>query len=144
MRAIRAERLDSIADYAPVELPTPSPGPGEVLVEVAVCGVGYVDSLVSLGRYQVKPALPHVPGQEVGGRVAALGEGVAGFAVGDRVMAAVRGGFAQFALAPAELTFRIPPVMSFAPAPSSASSTPSRRSATARPRPPRSRCRSRK
>ncbi len=116
MKAVCADRLDSIADYRLVDVDTPTPGPGDVLVEVAVCGVGYVDSLVSLGRYQVKPALPHVPGQEVGGRVAAVGEGVAGFAVGDRVMAAVRGGFAQFALAPADMTFRIPAAMSFAQA----------------------------
>ena len=64
MRTVQAEKLDSIADYRLVEGPVPKPGPGEVLVKVAACGVGYVDSLVALGRYQVKPSLPHVPGQD--------------------------------------------------------------------------------
>jgi NADPH2:quinone reductase len=84
-----------------------------VRIKVAACGVGYVDALVSLGRYQVKPALPHTPGGEAGGVVDALGEGVAGLAVGDRVMAQVRGGFAQYALAPAAGVLRIPEAMSF-------------------------------
>ena len=58
MKLIEASRLDSIADYAIREVAMPVPGPQEVLIEVLACGVGYVDSLVSLGRYQVKPALP--------------------------------------------------------------------------------------
>ncbi|HWA59899.1 MAG TPA: NADPH:quinone oxidoreductase family protein [Caulobacteraceae bacterium] len=116
MRKVEARTLESIADYALVEAEVPQPGPGEVLVEVAACGVGYVDALVALGRYQVKPPLPHTPGQEAGGRVAALGPDVAGLAVGDRVMASVRGGFAEFALAPAAAVRKIPDRMSFAQA----------------------------
>ncbi len=108
MRAVRAERLDSIDDYRIVDLPVPAPGPGEVLVRVGYCGVGYADGLVALGRYQVKPPLPHVPGGEVGGQVAALGEGVSGFAIGDRVMASVRGGFAEYGVAPAAGVWALP------------------------------------
>src|ERR1700742_5401065 len=101
MKFIQAASLDSIADYRLLEGEPPRPGPGEVLVEVAVCGVGYVDALVALGRYQVKPPLPHTPGQEVAGRIAAVGPEVTDLAVGDRVMTPVRGGFAEFALASA-------------------------------------------
>jgi NADPH2:quinone reductase len=113
MKALMAEALASIDDYRLVDLPTPEPGPGEVRIKVSACGVGYVDALVSLGRYQVKPALPHIPGGEAGGTVDALGDGVGGLAVGDRVMAQVRGGFAEYALAPAAGVLRIPEAMSF-------------------------------
>ncbi len=116
MKIVQAHSLDSIADYAMREVDKPAPGPGQVLVDVVACGVGYVDSLVSLGKYQVKPPLPHIPGMEVGGRIAALGDGVSGIAVGDRVMASVRGGFAQFALTGAAEVWKIPDRMSFAQA----------------------------
>lgn len=76
MRQVEAASLDSISDYRMVDAPTPDPRPGTALLRIAACGVGYVDALVSLGRYQVKPELPHVPGQEVGAWVEALGEGV--------------------------------------------------------------------
>ena len=117
MRAIRAEDLTSIDSYRAVDAPSPEPREGEVLLEVAACGVGYVDALVALGRYQVKPALPHTPGSEVAGVIAALGPGVTGLAVGERVLALARGGgFAELAAAPAATVMAIPPAMSFAQA----------------------------
>lgn len=116
MKFVSAAALESIEDYALSEGEVPRPGPGEVLIRVAACGVGYVDALVALGKYQVKPPLPHTPGQEAGGWVEALGDGVGHLSVGDRVMAAVRGGFAEYALAPAAAVDRIPDAMSFAQA----------------------------
>lgn len=116
MKIVQAGKLNSIADYRLVDGPVPAPGPGEVLVKVAACGVGYVDSLVALGRYQVKPTLPHTPGQEASGVVDAVGPRVAGLSAGDRVMANVRGGFAEYAIAPAATAIRIPDRMSFAQA----------------------------
>ena len=113
MKALQAEHLDSIDGYRVVDLPVPEPKPGEVRIKVAACGVGYVDALVSLGRYQVKPPLPHVPGGEAGGVIDALGEGVSGLSVGDRVMAAVRGGFSEYSIASAAAVVRIPDAMSF-------------------------------
>src|ERR1700742_1154997 len=113
MRVLQADRLDSIDDYRFLDAARPEPGPGEVRIQVAACGVGYVDALVSLGRYQVKPPLPHVPGGEVGGTIDAVGEGVTGLTVGDRVMAAARGGFADYTVAPAEAVWPIPDAMSF-------------------------------
>jgi NADPH2:quinone reductase len=113
MKKVEAASLDSIADYRLVDCPVPSPAAWEVVIQIAACGVGYVDALVSLGRYQVKPPLPHTPGQEAAGRIMALGDGVTDLAVGDRVMATVRGGFAQYAVAPAAGTLRIPDAMGF-------------------------------
>ena len=116
MKLVQAAKLDSIADYRLVDGPVPKPGPGEVLLKVAACGVGYVDSLVALGRYQVKPSLPHTPGQEAGGTIEAVGAGVTGLAAGDRVMANVKGGFAEYALASAATAIKIPDRMGFAQA----------------------------
>ena len=108
MKAIQADNLSSIDSYRVVDLDRPEPGPAEVRIRIAACGVGYVDALVSLGRYQVKPPLPHVPGGEVSGWIDSVGSGVTGFAPGDRVLAQVRGGFAEYAVAPATAVNRIP------------------------------------
>ena len=75
MRLIEAANLDSIASYSIVERDKPVPGKGQALLRVHACGVGYVDALVALGKYQVKPALPHTPGMEVAGTIEALGPG---------------------------------------------------------------------
>ena len=53
MKAIRAASVASLEEYAEVELPLPEPRPSEVRIKVAFCGVGYVDALMALGRYQV-------------------------------------------------------------------------------------------
>lgn len=116
MKAIQAGDLSSIDSYKLVDLPVPLPGPGEVRIKVAACGVGYVDGLVALGRYQVKPALPHVPGGEVAGWIDAVGAEVDGLAVGARVLAQASGGFAQFALARAESVHGLPERMAMAQA----------------------------
>jgi NADPH2:quinone reductase len=113
MRAIQAASLSSIDDYRVVDLPMPSPGPAEVRIRIAACGVGYVDALVALGRYQVKPALPHVPGGEVAGWIDAIGEKVTELSVGDRVLAQVRGGFCEYAVVPTTVVSRIPGHMRF-------------------------------
>ncbi|MDO8976456.1 NADPH:quinone oxidoreductase family protein [Reyranella sp.] len=112
MKAVQTADLSSIDNYSPVDLPAPQPGEGEVRIRVAACGVGFVDALVALGRYQVKPSLPHVPGAEIGGLVDALGAGVTGVAIGERVLAQARGGFAEYAIAPERAVSRIPDRMS--------------------------------
>jgi propanol-preferring alcohol dehydrogenase len=66
------------------ERPVPAPGPGEVLIEVAACGVCRTDLHVVDGELE-HPTLPIVPGHEIVGRVAALGSGVSGFSIGERV-----------------------------------------------------------
>jgi NADPH2:quinone reductase len=113
MKAIQADRVDSLADYAEADVAVPTPGPGQVRLRVAAVGVGYVDALVALGRYQVKPPTPHIPGQEIAGVVDALGEGVAGLNIGQRVMALGARGFAEFALTPAAMTVALPRAIGF-------------------------------
>ena len=77
------------------ERATPVPGPGQVVVDVRAAGVNYVDGLICQGRYQMKPAVPYVPGGEIAGVVSAVGDGVTRVNVGDRVMAMT--GFGAFA-----------------------------------------------
>jgi NADPH:quinone reductase len=108
MRIVEAASHASLEDYAIREAAVPQPRPGQILVKVAMCGVSYVDALVALGRYQVKPPLPHVPGSEIAGTVAEIGEGVTGFAVGDRVVAQTTGGFADYALCHAAAARALP------------------------------------
>src|SRR5947199_228344 len=64
-----------------------APGPGHVVVDVHACAVNFPDVLVIQNLYQLKPPLPFSPGTEVAGTVSAIGEGVTGVEVGDRVLA---------------------------------------------------------
>jgi len=116
VRYVRGTALSALSDYGIAEGDAPQAGPGQVQIKVAACGIGYVDVLVALGGYQVKPSLPHTPGQEVAGTVSAIGGGVTGLAVGDRVLAATQGGFAEYAVAPRGSVFRIPDSLTFAAA----------------------------
>ncbi|HSE08096.1 MAG TPA: zinc-dependent alcohol dehydrogenase family protein [Nocardioidaceae bacterium] len=81
---MRAWETSGKGTLTPTERPVPSPGPGEVLVEVSVCGVCRTDLHVRDGDLP-QHRTPVVPGHEVVGTVAAVGEGVARFAEGDRV-----------------------------------------------------------
>lgn len=116
MRLIEAENLDSIDSYRMVERDTPVPGRGQALIRVKACGVGYVDALVALGKYQVKPPLPHTPGMEIAGVIEALGEDTGALKVGQRVLAQAPGGFAEAAVVAPALIVPIPDRMSFAQA----------------------------
>ncbi|MGE0255905.1 MAG: NADPH:quinone oxidoreductase family protein [Alphaproteobacteria bacterium] len=95
--------------------PSPAPGPGEVRVRFAACGVNFPDLLTVAGIYQEKPALPFVPGREGAGTVVAAGPGVDAPRVGERVMLRTpgpQGGFAEEATVPADLCFPLPAGMS--------------------------------
>ncbi|MEO1985512.1 MAG: NAD(P)H-quinone oxidoreductase [Martelella sp.] len=82
--------------------PRPTPGPGEVLVKVAAAGVNRPDVAQRQGNYPPPPGASPILGLEVAGTVAALGEGVNGFAVGDRVCGLANGGgYAEFCILPA-------------------------------------------
>jgi len=107
MKAIQADRIDSLADYAEVDTTVPLPGVDQIRIKTAAVGVGYVDALVALGRYQVKPTPPHIPGGEIAGVVDMVGEGVADWTPGDRVAAMGSRGFADYALAPSAMTVRL-------------------------------------
>jgi len=77
------------------DLPTPVPGPGEVLVDIAAIGLNFFDTLIIRDLYQFKPTLPFSPGAEFSGYVAALGEGVDHLAVGSRVAGYMTAGAAR-------------------------------------------------
>jgi NADPH2:quinone reductase len=96
------------------EVPTPDPGPGEVLVEVRAAAVNFPDLLQTRGEYQHKPPLPFIPGLEMAGVVAKVGEGAGRFEVGDAVVGGARvGGFSELALTPAAGLRPKPEALSF-------------------------------
>ena len=91
------------------ELPTPSPNPGEVLIEIKAASLNFPDLLIVQNKYQMKPPLPFVPGSEYAGVVAAVGEGVKHLKVGDSVAClSGTGGFGTHTLAPAALCMPLP------------------------------------
>src|SRR3954467_12631135 len=117
MRAFQISALDGPDALELTERPEPepshfmSPGAG-VVIDVQAAGVSFPDVLMSRGQYQMKPELPFVPGGEVAGTVVSGGEG---FSPGDRVAAmTVVGGFAERAVAPPMLTFRLPDALDWA------------------------------
>jgi NADPH:quinone reductase-like Zn-dependent oxidoreductase len=102
MRAIRIHGYGGIDALRLDDIPSPVPGPGEVLVAVKAAGVGPWDRLIREGRSGLGQALPLTLGSDVSGTVAALGAGVAGFALGDAVYGVTNdqfvGGYAEYAL----------------------------------------------
>ncbi|MEL6234654.1 MAG: NADPH:quinone oxidoreductase family protein [Pseudomonadota bacterium] len=110
MRCARIHELG--AELVLEEIAQPEPGPGEVLVRVAACGVNFADTLTVKGQYQEKPALPFAPGMEIAGEVVAHGSGVAAPAIGQAVAGmAGQGGFAEYAVLPASACLPVPPSM---------------------------------
>nr|WP_239542599.1 NADPH:quinone oxidoreductase family protein [Micromonospora terminaliae] len=94
-----------------VDVADPEPGAGQLVVRVLASPANFPDVLMCRGEYQVRPELPFTPGVELCGEVVALGAGVDGFAVGDRVLggaALPHGGFAEFAVLDAATTFPAP------------------------------------
>jgi NADPH2:quinone reductase len=118
MRALVVEALaPDFGGCAVREVAPPTPGPGEALVRVRAASVNFPDLLMTRGEYQFKPPLPFTPGLDLSGEVAALGEGVSSLAIGDAVVGGARlGGFAEYAVLPAEALKPKPARLSFAEA----------------------------
>lgn len=96
-----------------VELPDPEPGPGEILVRVTAAGVNRADLLQRQGRYPPPAGASELLGLECSGQVAALGEGVEGWGVGDPCAALLAGGgYAELVVAPVGQVVPPPPRMS--------------------------------
>lgn len=114
MRALVCESLGPVTSHRVQDIPDPVPGKRQVAVRVHACGVNFADTLIVQGKYQERPELPFVPGSEVAGEVIALGEGVKGIALGQRVMALTSvGGFAEIALASADTLIPLPDGIDF-------------------------------
>jgi NADPH2:quinone reductase len=114
MKAVLCKAYGPPESLVVEDMPTPTPGKGQVRVGVHACGVNFPDTLIIQGSYQFKPPLPFSPGGEVAGVVQALGDGVTGFKVGDRVIAATTwGGYAEEVLAEAGRLIPMPDAMGF-------------------------------
>jgi NADPH2:quinone reductase len=98
MTAVRLSRLGGPEVLEIVDLPVPSPGPGEILIRAHSIGVGKYDMLARTGRYPFVVELPAILGIEMSGTVAALGDGVDDLAIGDGVylMRGERGCYAEY------------------------------------------------
>ncbi len=100
--------IDEVAD--------PTPGPGEVLIEVKAAPVTFPDTLMLEDKYQFKADLPYIPGGEVAGTVTAIGADVTGIEVGERVVSGLGavGGYAEFAVAKENAVRKLPDGVGFA------------------------------
>jgi NADPH2:quinone reductase len=107
MRAIRATSAGGPDVLSLDDLPDPSPGTGQLLVQAAAAGVNFIDTYRRSGLYPVP--FPHVVGSEGAGRVVEVGDGVEGFAVGDRVAwSAAPGSYAELVVVPAREAVAVP------------------------------------
>ncbi|MGB7847002.1 MAG: NADPH:quinone reductase [Candidatus Acidiferrum sp.] len=116
MKAIQVHRFGGPEVLELKEIPTPKPGPGQVLVRVHAAGVNPYDTYMRNGTYAVKPALPYTPGSDAAGTVEAVGEGVKKVRVGDRVYTAktLSGAYAEYALTEESQVYLLPEQISFA------------------------------
>jgi len=114
MRAVVCNTFDGIAGLALGELADPVPGPGQVLVAVHAAALSFMDTLIVAGRYQMKPALPFVPGSDAAGVVLAVGDGVRSVRAGDRVACSDwHGGMAERMVAPERGVLKLPDGVGF-------------------------------
>ena len=102
MKALFCDTLGPPGSLRIGEAPEPVPSEGEALVEVAYAALNFFDLLMIAGKYQVKPPIPFSPAGEFSGRIAALGPGASGFAIGQRVC-----GYAGYGCAREKLTLAV-------------------------------------
>src|SRR6478609_4960146 len=109
MKALLCEHHGPAEDLVIRDLPEPSPGPGQVVVAVKAAALNFFDTLIIKGRYQTRPAFPFSPSAECAGTIAAIGEGVTGWQLGERVAAWLGYGAAgEKVVVPAEALIRVP------------------------------------
>jgi len=109
--AVRAARTGGPEVLEVVDLPVPEPGPGQLRIRQHAIGINFIDTYFRSGLYPMR--MPAVLGQEGAGVVDAIGEGVAGWATGDRVYAGQAGAYAELTLASAARAIRLPDRISF-------------------------------
>ena len=109
MKAIRTHQTGGPETLTLDEINAPAPGAGEVLIAVKACAINYPDGLMIRDMYQFRPERPFSPGGEIAGVIEAVGEGVEGFKVGDKVLAGIgNGGLAEKVVVPAGRMFAVP------------------------------------
>ena len=114
MRRVVCYEIGSLDNVRVEETEPPIPGPGQVVLDVRAAGMAFVDALMIRGGYQIKPPTPYTPGTEVSGVVSAVGDGVDGIAVGDRVIASCgTGGFAEQVVVAGESVYPLPEAIGF-------------------------------
>ncbi|WP_197418957.1 MULTISPECIES: NADPH:quinone oxidoreductase family protein [unclassified Sphingomonas] len=114
MRALLSKEPGGPETLELAELPDPVAGAGQVVVDVRACAINYPDVLIIEDKYQFKPPRPFAPGSEIAGVVSAVGEGVTGWAVGDRVISTVgHGGLVERMAIDASRLYRLPDNRSF-------------------------------
>jgi NADPH:quinone reductase len=114
MRAVLCDQFEGIAALRMGETTEPIPAADEILIDVHAASVSYMDYLMASGRYQMRPALPYVPGTDAAGVVVAVGDKVGRFRPGDRVACGNWfGGFAERMVAKASKSARIPDNVDF-------------------------------
>jgi NADPH2:quinone reductase len=116
VRAIICKEFGPPENLVLEEIDDPTPGAGELVIEVRASTVTFPDTLMIQDRYQFKPKLPFVPGGEVAGVVCELGEGVSGFEIGERVLGSTMlvGGFAEKVLVKESATKKLSENLGFA------------------------------
>src|SRR5438034_2582990 len=87
MRAVICRAWGPVDDLKLEDVAPPTPGPGQLVIDIRATGVNYADSIMVAGRYQTRPPFPFSPGLETAGVVTRRGEAVTRFKTGDRVMA---------------------------------------------------------
>lgn len=114
MKAIQIQQTGGADVLRLTELELPAPTHGEVTVRLRACGVNYIDIYKRAGNYPVPLPLPGILGQEGAGEVEAIGEGVEGVRLGDRVsFCGVMGSYAQKINVPASALLNLPDEISF-------------------------------
>lgn len=115
--AVMSDQLGPLQNYQLREYDPGQAGAGEIRIAVKAAGVSFVDILNARGEYQGRAPVPFIPGSEFAGVIEAVGAGVEGLSVGQRVMASSWGGaYADVALVPAQSASLIPEGMGFAEA----------------------------
>ena len=114
MKAMLSKEVGGPETLVMEEMDDPTPGKKQILIRVQAAGVNFPDTLIIRDMYQMKPPRPFAPGGEIAGIVEAVGEGVEGYAAGDRVLGMCGfGGFATHVVMDAKQVTKIPDAMPF-------------------------------
>lgn len=115
MKALRTHAAGGPETLVIDDVPDPVAGPGQVVVRTHTCAINFPDTLMIRDLYQFRPERPYAPGGELAGVIEQIGEGVSGWAVGDRVIAMIgNGGLAERVAVDAHRLFALPDDVDFA------------------------------